>query len=197
MKAKVLLRTMPNQRDSTALQRQKGTNLFAKGQGVAQDDVEALRLFRLAAAKGHEDAQYNANQLLLRGRGVARNHAEAARQNGCILFLHFSSGSCSACNSALSHLLRALRTDQLNIDVTPMTWTAFEAAPKVALDSSLFIVFYGAGRSGMDAPMPESLPVAIALHHMKNAKPFVGKKDAAKWQSVAGMGQIWRFTGHS
>ena len=147
--------------------------MFANGQGVAQDNQESERLFRLAAAQGHEDAQHF---LVSTGRGVA---PQAARQNGCILFLHFTSGSDSADNPVLTHLRHVLFTEQLSIAVTPMPWSAFQAAPKQALENTLCIVFYGAGWSGMDVSLPESLPPLLAMHHKKNAKPFVSKKSAA------------------
>ena len=53
------------------------------GLGVAQDDAEAVRLYRLAAAQGLADAQYNLGDMLehgkKHGKGVAKNRAEAIR----------------------------------------------------------------------------------------------------------------------
>jgi TPR repeat protein len=47
--------------------------------GVAQDYAEAVRLYSLAAAQGHADAQSNLGYMFEYGRGVARDRAEAIR----------------------------------------------------------------------------------------------------------------------
>jgi hypothetical protein len=47
--------------------------------GVAQDHAEAVRLYRLAAAQGHADAQFNLGYMFYYGRGVAQDYAEAVR----------------------------------------------------------------------------------------------------------------------
>ena len=52
---------------------------FANGEGVAQDDAEAVRLYRLAAAQGHARAQFNLGLMFMNGRGVAKDDAEAVR----------------------------------------------------------------------------------------------------------------------
>jgi TPR repeat protein len=49
------------------------------GKGVAQDFVEATRLYRLAAAQGHAGAQFNLAFFYMDGKGVAQDFAEAAR----------------------------------------------------------------------------------------------------------------------
>jgi TPR repeat protein len=53
--------------------------MFASGQGVAQNDAEAVRLFRLAAAQGEARAQYNLGVMSANGQGVAQDFAEAVR----------------------------------------------------------------------------------------------------------------------
>jgi hypothetical protein len=53
--------------------------MFENGQGVAKDDVEAVRLYRLAAAQGHAGAQYNLGDMFEYGKGVAKDTAEAIR----------------------------------------------------------------------------------------------------------------------
>ena len=52
---------------------------FYSGRGVAQDNAETARLWRLAAAQGHSDAQYNDGYMLENGEGVPPDQAEAVR----------------------------------------------------------------------------------------------------------------------
>jgi uncharacterized protein len=47
--------------------------------GVAKHHAEAVRLYRLAAAQGHADAQYSLGYKFENGKGVARDRAEAIR----------------------------------------------------------------------------------------------------------------------
>jgi TPR repeat protein len=47
--------------------------------GVAQDDAEAVRLFRLAAEQGHALAQVDLGRMFEHGQGVAQDRAEAIR----------------------------------------------------------------------------------------------------------------------
>ena len=47
--------------------------------GVAQDDAEATRFFRLAADQGQTDAEYNLGCAYANGTGVARDNGEAVR----------------------------------------------------------------------------------------------------------------------
>ena len=49
------------------------------GEGVPQDDAEALGWTRLAAEQGHAPAQYSLGLLYFRGRGVGADDAAAAR----------------------------------------------------------------------------------------------------------------------
>jgi uncharacterized protein len=49
--------------------------MFENGQGVAQDYAEAVRLYRLAAAQGHADAQFNLGDMFENGQGVAQDLA--------------------------------------------------------------------------------------------------------------------------
>ena len=53
--------------------------MFENDRGVAKDDAEAVRLYRLAAAQGHSAAQYNLGLMFANGRGVAKDEAEAIR----------------------------------------------------------------------------------------------------------------------
>lgn len=53
--------------------------LYAKGQGIPQDDKEAARWLRLAAEQGNATAQTNLGALYAKGRGVPQDDKEAAR----------------------------------------------------------------------------------------------------------------------
>jgi TPR repeat protein len=52
-------------------------SMFENGRGVAQDFAEAMRFYRLAAAQGHANAQFNLGIMFENGRGVAQDRAEA------------------------------------------------------------------------------------------------------------------------
>ena len=53
--------------------------LYMYGQGVPQNDKEALKWFRLAAAQGYANGQYNVGLLYMMGRGVPQNYEEALK----------------------------------------------------------------------------------------------------------------------
>lgn len=53
--------------------------MYEMGQGVAKDNVEAARWYKLAAAKGNAGAQFNLASMYYHGRGVAVNVKEAVR----------------------------------------------------------------------------------------------------------------------
>jgi hypothetical protein len=53
--------------------------MYASGQGVPQDDAEAVRWFRLAADQGFFLAQGNLGFFYSEGRGVVQDYAEAVR----------------------------------------------------------------------------------------------------------------------
>ena len=52
---------------------------YAFGQGVPEDDAEAVRWFRLAAEQGNAGAQLNLGVLYARGEGLLKDPAEAVR----------------------------------------------------------------------------------------------------------------------
>src|SRR5579864_7696819 len=54
-------------------------NMYREGQGVPQDDKEAVWLYRLSAEKGWPPAQFNLGVMYDNGRGVPQDYAEAAR----------------------------------------------------------------------------------------------------------------------
>ncbi len=53
--------------------------MYAKGQGVPEDDVEAVRWFRLSADQGNADGQAALATVYQAGIGVTRDYAEAMR----------------------------------------------------------------------------------------------------------------------
>ena len=53
--------------------------MYAYGEGVPEDDAEAVRWYRLAADQGHAGAQYNLGVMYANGRGVPEDDAEAVR----------------------------------------------------------------------------------------------------------------------
>jgi TPR repeat protein len=53
--------------------------MYAKGQGVPRNDIEAVRWYRLAADRGCDLAQYNLGLMYGDGQGVPKNEAEAMK----------------------------------------------------------------------------------------------------------------------
>ena len=53
--------------------------IYANGEGVPPNVVEAVRWFRLGAAQGHADAQNGLGVMYANGRGVPQDDAEALR----------------------------------------------------------------------------------------------------------------------
>jgi TPR repeat protein len=51
--------------------------MYANGQGVAKNDLEAGQWYRRAADQGHAAAQYSLGKMYANGRGVAKDDAEA------------------------------------------------------------------------------------------------------------------------
>ena len=49
---------------------------YADGDGVPQDDAEAVRWYRLAADQGYAEAQYNLGGMYENGRGVPEDHVQ-------------------------------------------------------------------------------------------------------------------------
>jgi TPR repeat protein len=52
---------------------------YQDGNGVAKDDAEAVRLFRLAADQGHAASQINLGVCYRDGRGVVQDDVDSAR----------------------------------------------------------------------------------------------------------------------
>jgi TPR repeat protein len=52
---------------------------YDKGEGVKQDDTEAVKWYRKAAEQGHARAQNNLGWMYAHGEGVPQDYAEAAR----------------------------------------------------------------------------------------------------------------------
>ncbi|MEX4104695.1 sel1 repeat family protein [Haemophilus influenzae] len=53
--------------------------MYAKGQGVKQDDFEAVKWFRKAAEQGYADAQAYLGLAYTEGRGVRQDYTEAVK----------------------------------------------------------------------------------------------------------------------
>ena len=53
--------------------------MYDNGEGVPEDDTEAVRWFRQAAEQGNVDAQYNLGFMYVKGEGVPEDDAEAVR----------------------------------------------------------------------------------------------------------------------
>ena len=54
-------------------------DMYSRGNGVARDDAEATRWYRLAVEQGHAGAQNSLGIMYDQGRGVAADAAEAVR----------------------------------------------------------------------------------------------------------------------
>ena len=52
-------------------------NMYANGQGVKQDDFEAVKWFRQAAEQGYTDAQFNLGVMYAKGQGVRQDKGQA------------------------------------------------------------------------------------------------------------------------
>ena len=59
--------------------------MYDTGQGVPEDDVEAVKWYRKAAEQGLADAQYNLGLMYAKGEGVIEDDAEAV--NGFVRLL--------------------------------------------------------------------------------------------------------------
>ena len=53
-------------------------SLYEKGQGVAQDNKQAVYWYRKAAEQGNDVAQFNLGRMYQTGQGVAQDYAQAA-----------------------------------------------------------------------------------------------------------------------
>jgi len=53
--------------------------MYANGEGVPENDAEAVKWFRLAAEQGMADAQYNLGVMYANGNGVPENDVEAVK----------------------------------------------------------------------------------------------------------------------
>lgn len=53
--------------------------MYANGEGIAQDYQEAAKWYRLAAQQGHNKAKFQLGMLYKKGLGVAQDYQEATR----------------------------------------------------------------------------------------------------------------------
>ena len=51
--------------------------MYVNGQGVPQDDAEAVLWWRLAANQRYTEAQFNIGSMYVNGRGVPQDYVEA------------------------------------------------------------------------------------------------------------------------
>ena len=51
--------------------------MYAKGDGVPEDDIEAVAWYRLAAEQGFADAHVNLGRMYANGEGVSQDNVEA------------------------------------------------------------------------------------------------------------------------
>ena len=52
---------------------------MSKGQGVPQDDKEAVKWYRLSAEQGYAEAQFNLGFMYDNGEGVPQDYKEAVK----------------------------------------------------------------------------------------------------------------------
>ena len=81
--------------------------MFKHGRGAAQDDAEAVRRFRLAAAQGDFMSQCNLGFIHENGRDAAQDYAEAARWYGLAAAKKGESADSKAAKDALRCALQA------------------------------------------------------------------------------------------
>ena len=53
--------------------------MYHKGEGVPEDNVEAVKWYRKAAKQGHAEAQYNLGLMYRKGEGVPQDDVEAVK----------------------------------------------------------------------------------------------------------------------
>jgi TPR repeat protein len=53
--------------------------MYASGKGVPENDIEAVKWYRLAAQQGDADAQFNLGFMYASGKGVPQNYREAVK----------------------------------------------------------------------------------------------------------------------
>jgi len=51
--------------------------MYANGEGVPEDDAEAVKWFRKAAEQGHAEAQFNLGLMYAKGEGAPEDYVEA------------------------------------------------------------------------------------------------------------------------
>ena len=73
--------------------------MYATGEGVEEDPVEACRLYRLAAAQGHSEAQFSLGCMYANGNGVEQNYSTASRLFISAKELGYEGGATDALNA--------------------------------------------------------------------------------------------------
>ncbi|AUH62925.1 sel1 repeat family protein [Paracoccus zhejiangensis] len=103
--------------------------MYAIGQGVTQDHVQAVHWFRLAALQGHPSAQYALGSMYEGGEGLQRDIVKA------YMWLHISSVNPNQSSAIAAHSAEQVR------DIIANSMTADEVADallrsRACLDSS-------------------------------------------------------------
>ena len=74
------INTLKQQAQKGDAQAQKNLgNMYANGQGVPQDYVQAVKWYRLAADQGYASAQYNLGVMYDNGQGVPQDYVQAVK----------------------------------------------------------------------------------------------------------------------
>jgi hypothetical protein len=141
-------------------------NMYMDGQGVPQNDAEAVKWFRRAADQDFVDAQSNLGAMYIDGRGVPQNHAEALRW----LRLAAGRGDAEAQSNLGNMYLKADCVQQSFDDA--MKWY------RRAADQGLAIAQFNLGfgyASGQGVPQND-----VMAHMWFNLSAAQGSQDAAR-----------------
>lgn len=89
-------------------------NMYDYGQGVPQDDVQALQWYLMAASKGNTKGQYQAAQLYFNSPSVKRNNVEAYRWSSLAAKGPVGEGATISAKHLLSVLTANMTEDEID-----------------------------------------------------------------------------------
>ena len=92
--------------------------MHEKGNGVKQDDAEAVKWYRLAAAQGFVEAQYNLGNMSCKGQGTEQDNTAGGG----------SFASCFRCRARLAAFVAACFNRALHSMQKPTPLTFFHCA---------------------------------------------------------------------